>query len=203
MCGRFSLDPHNRDVKPLLRKLPENFPPIKTGEVFPGDLCLTMGRAAGGCLPCAMDWGLPKTDSKALIINARSETASRRSLFRTALKERRIAIPTTGFYEWRPLAGQKHKEKLLVQAESQALTWLAGIWDPYLEPNGQEKARFAILTRQAAAPVMAFHERMPVVLLQEEVMPWLEGGHCNIFFDSPPPALKLYPATNGPANTLL
>lgn len=183
MCGRFSLDPHNWEVADILKKLPPNFPTVKTGEVFPGDMCLAMANSGDGLRPFAMRWGFPRRDSKGLIINARSETASSRPLFRTAFKERRIALPSSGFFEWRARPDSSRKEKLLFTTEQGCLTWLAAIWSAFGVTDGGKEARFCILTKEASPFICQFHDRMPVVLGTDNLHDWLAGGAAPV---SPP-----------------
>ena len=52
-----------------------------------------------------LKWGLVPSWSKDLsfgghLINARSETVTKKPAFRHAIKYRRCIIPTSGFYEW-------------------------------------------------------------------------------------------------------
>jgi putative SOS response-associated peptidase YedK len=50
-----------------------------------------------------MRWGIVpawKHGSAPLLINARSETAATKPMFRKALQSRRCLIPANGFYEW-------------------------------------------------------------------------------------------------------
>ena len=70
------------------------------GEVFPGDrvpvLCLSR---AGNLRPFAMDWGYTLSDGKRLI-NARSETAAEKPMFRESMRLRRCLLPMSAYFEW-------------------------------------------------------------------------------------------------------
>jgi len=66
------------------------------GEIFPAGLAPVVANYE----IVAMKWGFPHWKNPSVIINARSETAAEKNMFRRPLKERRCVIPSSGFYEW-------------------------------------------------------------------------------------------------------
>ena len=82
------------------------------GEVFPGDrvpvLCLSR---AGNLRPFAMDWGYTLSDGKKLI-NARSETAAEKPMFRESMRLRRCLMPMSAYFEWEKREGGKRKYRI-------------------------------------------------------------------------------------------
>lgn len=108
-------------------------------------------------------WGFPGFQGKGLLINARSETAEEKPMFRRPLLTSRCVVPTTGFYEW-----NKAKEKYLFQYEDSTVVYLAGLWEMF-----EGRRRYTILTTQPNQAVAAVHNRMPVLLAKEQVRPWL------------------------------
>ena len=48
----------------------------------------------------AIQWGFPHWNNPSVIINARSETAAEKNMFKRPLKNRRCVVPSSGFYEW-------------------------------------------------------------------------------------------------------
>ena len=92
-----------------------------------------------------MVWGYPRFQGKSgSIINARSETAGERPMFRRSLAERRCVIPTTGFFEWGPGEGGGKRKYRFNRPGTRAL-YLAGLWNEFA---GEEKC--VILTTAAA-----------------------------------------------------
>ena len=84
-------------------------------------------------------------------------------MFRKSVLERRCVVPTTGFYEW-----NAKKEKFLFRLPEHDTLYLAGLWNSFA---GEE--RFTVLTTMPNDTIVNVHDRMPVLLLPEEVEPWL------------------------------
>ena len=113
-------------------------------------------------------WAGSQDAGKRPIINARSETAWEKPLFKDAARNRRCVIPADGFSEWRqPAERRGRKQPCLIRRTDQAPMFFAGIWSA--SPRDDDPAapaieRCAILTttpNQALAPI---HDRMPVLL---------------------------------------
>ena len=89
-----------------------------------------------------MHWGFPRFDGKGEVINARSETATQKNMFRRALMEGRCLIPSSWYFEWEKRRSEKIKYALA--SRDSGLTWLAGI--SRVDPETGERS-FVILTR--------------------------------------------------------
>ena len=82
MCGRYFIDSDEPTMGTMLAALsPET--PIHGGEVFPSNMAPVITRH--GELT-TMRWGFPRFDGKGLIINARSETAAEKPMFRAPMR---------------------------------------------------------------------------------------------------------------------
>lgn len=97
------------------------------------------------------------------MINARGETAAEKKTFSDSLKEQRVILPATGFYEW-----SSDKTKYLFSVGSSSVLYLCGL---YKIIDG--KYRFVILTRQANESMAEIHDRMPVIVGEDAVRPYL------------------------------
>lgn len=167
MCGRFNFTPSkNQAAQAIFDQLIMEYPdsPIKTGEIFPTNTCAV--QTESGLRPMA--WGLPKWTGSGTIINARQETAAEKPTFKTAYRETRCIIPTTGFYEWSHTPSGRAKDKFLFFEEA-PLLYLAGLWKvvdgvPY----------YAILTTSANQSMQAVHNRMPVIIDQQNIELYLK-----------------------------
>ena len=66
------------------------------------------------------------------------------------------------------------------------ILYMAGIWQPTAKDN-----QFTILTTSPNASVLPVHDRMPLVLIPEEVMPWIQDfGAAEKLLTKIPPLLE-------------
>lgn len=169
MCGRFYIATEDTaaELQQIIDSLQrKNGPPIKTGEVFPTDMAAVIANnRALTPTPFAMKWGYSLQNSRP-VINARSETAAQKPLFRDGMEQRRCLIPASWYFEWDRSSGRKVKNA--IKPSGSAMMYMAGI---YRVINGTPE--FTILTREPADCIRHIHDRMPVILPQEVKMDWL------------------------------
>lgn len=171
MCGRYKIEdrPDNDDLRKILGAVkPSAFnEPVKTsGDVFPTDVVPVVAnnrRMAPAVF--AMRWGYALQDGKR-VINARSETAETRPMFRDGMLRRRCAIPATNYYEWESAEGKR--VKYAIRPTQGELFYMAGI---YRFESGRPV--FTILTRAPADSISFIHDRMPVILPADRLRDWL------------------------------
>ena len=135
------------------------------------------GGAGGGEREAlSMRWGLiPGWWSQPTLptatINARSEEAATKPMWRGPVRHNRCLVPALGWYEWR--VTPEGKAPFFIHAPALVGLCFAGLWSEWKDPAGQPQLSFAILTRAASAPLKAIHDRMPVVLPQAAWDEWL------------------------------
>jgi putative SOS response-associated peptidase YedK len=129
-----------------------------------------------------MRWGLvPAWWKKSLkempaTFNARAESVADKPMFRTAFKERRCIIPASGFYEW---TGEKRNRQphLFTLADGSPVMGFAGLWERWKDPaNGEWVLSCTIIVSGANAWMEKYHDRMPVILDEQDVNGWLDGS---------------------------
>ena len=112
------------------------------------------------------------------IINARSETVSKKPFFLQAFRKQRCLIPATGFYEWAKEEGQKQPYFICLKPENpeelNSMIAFAGLWDSWISPEGELKRTCAILTVSANSLMQKIHHRMPVILTPKNGSKWIE-----------------------------
>jgi putative SOS response-associated peptidase YedK len=108
-----------------------------------------------------------------LIINARSETASRLPSFRRAFSEGRCLVPADGFYEWQ--GGRAERRPLWFHDPAGRLLVFAG-----LVTESLGSLAFVILTTAANDLVRPVHDRMPVLLSPEGAEGWLARSDLDL-----------------------
>lgn len=90
-----------------------------------------------------MQWGFPGWSGPRVIFNARAETALDKAMFRKALVQWRVAVPVSGFYEWKAVEGQKKKDKYLFTLPEGGVLYLAAFADWRVGVEGQGRTGFA------------------------------------------------------------
>jgi putative SOS response-associated peptidase YedK len=110
----------------------------------------------------AMRWGLvpawwSQPTPPASTINARSEEAAAKPMWRQAVRSTRALVPALGWYEWQARAGAK--QPYFIHAAGLGGVCFAGLWSAHRDSAGQEQLSFAILTRGASAQLASMHHR--------------------------------------------
>ena len=192
MCGRYIINPEDRFFRDLAErinrspligrfsgKMPADADGAFGGEVVPSAVVPVIApNRAGERSVFPMQWGfrLPSAGGEGrgkLIINARSESAGAKPLFRDSWAQRRCIIPATAYYEWEHRMGFDGKPKIgakyRIAPKQGERTYLAGI---YRFEGGLPV--FAVLTRAPAADLFWMHDRMPVMLPEQKMDAWLD-----------------------------
>ncbi len=184
MCTRYYIASDNSEISEIIEKarssaLIERFLNqygkafVSEGEVRPTDLVAVIAmNQKGEKSAFPMKWGYSLPNSKTPVVNARSETASEKPLFREDWKKHRCIIPASYYFEWEHLktADGKTKtgDKYLFQPAGESTTWLCGLY--HLE---NALPVFTILTKEPSAELARFHDRMPVILPEEMIEQWI------------------------------
>ncbi|MGD1871922.1 MAG: SOS response-associated peptidase [Mastigocoleus sp.] len=178
MCGRFSLSTSPQVIveKFAIEELPifepqYNIAPTQNIAIIFND----KGTLLRKCQK--LHWGLipswassPKIGTK--LINARSETVAEKPSFRSAFKHRRCLILADGFYEWKHEKGQKQPFYFSLNYREPFL--MAGLWERWKSPGGEEIKSCTILTTEANEILKPVHHRMPIILKPQDYDLWLD-----------------------------
>ena len=115
----------------------------------------------------------------ARMINARAETVATLPAFRDALVSRRCIIPATRFYEWRRANGARIPHS--IQRSDGSPMSFAGLWAAWHDPTSQERVLSCTIVTTTANRMMApLHDRMPVILDDEDVDLWLDPSFADV-----------------------
>ena len=128
MCGRYYVEPESdmAELAELIAEAKRKSEEVKTGEVFPSDTAAVIAnnrQLKPTVFP--MRWGFERRGG-GLVINARSETAAEKQLFRESAQLRRCLIPASCYFEWERRADGKVKYS--IRPRGKELLYLGGLY---------------------------------------------------------------------------
>src|SRR5437764_2153907 len=170
MCGRFTIAATVEALEERFRAQLATEGAVPTYNAAPSQAHVTIlndhpqaiVRATWGFLP---EWADSRQDVKPLI-NARAETVATKPFFREAFKRKRCLVLADGFYEWKRAGKRKVPYRIALKTEEPFA--FAGIWSTVHDAQGEVHPTFAILTTEANALVAQIHNRMPVILREQD-----------------------------------
>jgi len=176
MCGRFAfaVGP-TRLVSILGVELPREHRPC--WNIAPDMKILIVRRAPEGPEAVLARWGflgpwMSDPNDPGRQINARLETVAQKPMFKSAFVKGRCIVPADGFFEWQKQPGGPSRPFFVRPADEEPLL-MAGLWRRNRLADGTLIETVAILTRPADPALKAIHPRMPVLVPQRLVDPWL------------------------------
>lgn len=142
----------------------------------------------------AMKWGFipgwwKQAQAPKLTINARSEEAPEKPMWRAAFRGARCLVPAIGWYEWRTESRidtgtgeiRELRQPHFIHLDGLQPFAFAGLWSSWKpESNAEPLLTFSVLTRAAAPSVAGLHDRMPVVLPESAYGAWLDPSNADV-----------------------
>lgn len=205
MVGAFSFA-NGDGVKGMANQLPryngapsQDYPIIIRDVVRDPDLFgPVFVSARWGLLP---KWAKDPKGGRPPPINARCETIATNGMFKAAYRSRRCLVPIDGFFEWKDIYGTgKNKQPYAIAMKSGAPFALAGIWETWRDPKTDVDIRtFAIVTCEPNEMMAEIHDRMPVVLHEDDYRRWISDAENPADLMKPFPAglMKMWPIGRG------
>ncbi|MBN1168635.1 SOS response-associated peptidase [Candidatus Woesebacteria bacterium] len=179
MCGRYTLTQPEK-----LKKRFKTVNDIKKIEpsynIAPAQYLPTITRNSPNKITM-MKWGFVPhwgKDKKLSLINIRSETVKEKPYFKNILFKDRCLIPSDGFFEWKKIKLDEKEEKIpyYIRFKDHKIFSFAGIYIILKDAEGKEIFTFAILTTKPNSLVAKIHNRMPVILQEENEDLWLNSS---------------------------
>ncbi len=175
MCGRYSIftptdvlklrfnAPRAEALKPTYNAAPtQNLPVILNSDPKTIQVC------RWGLIPA---WAKEERIGNRMI-NARAETLLQKPSFRTPFKKQRCLVLTDGFYEWRKTSDRKIPHRISMRDHKPFA--FAGIWEVWKTPDGEDIKTLSIITTEPNELMKPLHNRMPVIIKQENEEKWLQ-----------------------------
>ncbi|SFK49968.1 SOS response-associated peptidase [Methylocapsa palsarum] len=188
MCGRFAVTSPPEAVRRFFCYAEQpNFPPrYNIAPTQPVPIVRTRFNSGGGVERRfnLLRWGFLPPFVKdpgrfPLIINARSETLLTKTSFKNAFRRRRCLFVADAFYEWRREGrGAAGRPYLFRRSDGEPMG-LAGLWDTWAGPNGEELDTGCIITTAANGATAAIHDRLPVIIESKTFDLWLDPDEAS------------------------
>ncbi|MEI7543726.1 MAG: SOS response-associated peptidase [Mycobacteriaceae bacterium] len=142
------------------------------------------GDAAGRRI-LAMRWGLlppwvkadadGKPQPKSLLINARAETLTSSPAFRASARRQRCLVPMDGYYEWMPNPEPGPKTPFYMHRRDGSPILVAGLWSAWRPDEASAPMlTCTIVTTDAVGGLAGIHNRMPLMLDEQDWDRWLD-----------------------------
>lgn len=178
MCNLYSIRKTPSEVAALFRaQIPLNFN-ASAGEVYPGGPGMVIREEAGQRIVQGMIWGFPLAQKskktglpiKPKPVNNIADLSSFMWRFVAPEPRHRCLIPLTGFCEAEGEWGSKTRTWFTVK-ERPLFAW-AGLW----KDSAEWGAVYSGLMTDCNEAVRPVHNRMPVLLHEEDHDRWLNGS---------------------------
>lgn len=185
MCGRYTLHQSTDKLRKRfnLARVPSDV--HENYNVAPGQIMPVIVEDDGEPKVELMKWGLIPSWSKDprigyKLINARDDTIFEKPIWRKVILQKRALIPADGFYEWKRDSDPKGlKQPFYIRPKDADLFAFAGVWEVWKDVEGLEWKTFSIITTEPNKEMSAVHNRMPVILHQDDESSWLSHSHDN------------------------
>lgn len=217
MCGRYANSRHDGDLLREFAVASVVDPPIEPSwNVAPTQNARVVLERVVNDQPDrqlrTLRWGLVPSWAKDLrignkLINARSETITEKSAFKTAAARRRCLIPADGYYEW--MVTDEGKTPIYLHGDD--TLGFAGLYEtrPDLEDPERWLWTYTILTCTTQDALGHIHDRSPVVVPPDMRSAWLDPALTDpatvrdLLAAVPSPMLETYEVStevNSPRN---
>ena len=175
-------------IQEIIKDIDQNSPsvimpdwPARRISVFPKDEVSLIVSKNDHLDVSTMKWGFDPAWSKNVLFNTRVETAAgpERSFWTESLQERRCVVPTLGFFEPHSSettrsqkTGKQIKQQCFFEMPDESFLFIAGIY---------QQEHFSLMTTEPNQWMAPIHNRMPLVLRQDEVLTWFSDSYATLF----------------------
>jgi putative SOS response-associated peptidase YedK len=200
MCGRYALTSPPEVIAQRFNLL--WVPELSAHyNIAPSQMIPVVRATEQGRELASLKWGLIPSWAKdsaigMKLINARAETLADKPAFRTAYRRRHCLVPADAFYEWTPVAGRK--QPYCIRMADQTPFAMAGLWEYWPSPSGEQVETCTIITTEANSLVSELHNRMPVILAPSDYAAWLDSGNPfakDLLKPAPAEQMMAYPVS--------
>lgn len=183
MCGRYVLQTTLQELEKRYGAVPEGIYSSEPNyNIAPSSRMPVVFEKGGKRLIAPFRWGLVPFWADSIntgysMINARCETLNSKKSFRKPFRSQRCVVPASGFYEWEKTASGK--TPYYITLKSSSLMSFAGLYETWTSEEGETVNSYTIITTPANKPMEELHDRMPAMLLDEEIDIWLNPENTS------------------------
>ncbi len=195
MCGRFDIHTAIEIIAQIFQIDSITFDIVPNYNVAPAQNIPIVINDGKKNLLISSHWGFLPSWAKEKktaysMINARCETLATNKSYKDAFQNYRCLVVADGFYEWQ--RQDKVKIPYYIHLKSKQPMAFAGLYNNWRSPEGEEVCSSTIVTTDANELVMPLHDRMPVILHENDFRLWLNPNeHDNNLLL---PILKPFPS---------
>lgn len=160
MCGRVSYSIARAELLAGYSWLQDAPDQMARYNIAPTDPVLAVGPDRAGVVRWGMD------GRKGGLFNLRSENAIVKAYYHRLLLSHRVLVPVSHFYEWQGVG--RRRLPVAISREDGKFLHLAGLLGQW-----QGQLATTILTTVPNADIVALHNRMPVVLNDDDAATWV------------------------------
>jgi len=183
MCGRFTNQYTWRELHALYMLsigFEENKQWVPKFNIAPTDPIPVILNEKGVRKCELMRWGLVPSWAKELgsfsTFNARDDGIRSKPLFRGAWQAgQRCIVPASSFFEWK----KPERQPFAIALGNKGPLAFAGLWDERRQPDGKRMRSATIITCTPNTLLAPIHNRMPVILGEEDWAKWLGETPAN------------------------
>lgn len=194
MCAHYTIFIEQEELRDIVAAAQKNLavPTLNfkmgTRDIHPGYGAPVVVPNENVLMPEVMRWGYPLRSKKkrqtdpnkvqytiSYAQNAMLEEALDKPFWRDSLEKRRCLIPVSGFYEY-----NKKKTPYYFTMPAASFMYVAGIFKTFKDEDGNWFPFYSMMTTKPNQDIARIHDRMPVVLNQEETSIWLHGDFMSM-----------------------
>jgi putative SOS response-associated peptidase YedK len=188
MCGRFTI---TVSYEELTRHLKDSYHieslDLKTTlpryNIAPGQEIISVINDGTKNRVGLLKWGFVPSFAKDekigfSMINAKAETLSEKAAFKDSFVSKRCVVLADSFYEWRKDDHAKIPMRILVK--DQKIFSFAGLFTTYIKSDGTKLHTVTLITTEANQLMKKVHDRMPVILSDENQAIWLDPSVTDV-----------------------
>ena len=143
-----------------------------TGDIYPKEKA-PVGTVGNDRVKVTMPaWGFPRKDSSQPVFNSRSDKLNDSFLWKKAYTTKRGFAPVRGFYETKTNDDGSRERYYFTSPDGDVLL-LGTILETITDTDGNEYEVYSIITTEANDSVNPIHDRMPLILVKDELYEWL------------------------------